>query len=134
VTDDGRAGVRVDKWLWAARFYKTRALAVTAVEGGKVQINGQRVKRAKLVHPGDHVRIRQGPYEYDLTVLEVAERRGPAVEAAALYRESDESRRRRQELHFQLKHAAPPTFRTKGRPTKRERREIDHWKRGKGEP
>lgn len=134
MTAEGHDGVRVDKWLWAARLYKTRALAVTAVEGGKVQVNGQRVKRAKLVHPGDQLRIRQGAYEYDLTVLGLAERRGPAAEAATLYHETDASRRRREELQFQLKHAAPPTFRTKGRPTKRERREIDQWKRGEGEP
>lgn len=134
MTGEERPAVRVDKWLWAARFYKTRALAVTAVEGGKIQVHDQRVKRAKLLHVGDQVRIRQGPYEFHLTVLGVAERRGSAAQAAGLYRESDESRRRREELQFQLKHSAPPTFRTRGRPTKRERRVIDKWKRGGGKP
>lgn len=133
MNDEGRHGVRVDKWLWAARFYKTRALAVAAVEGGKVQVNGQRVKRAKLLHEGDRLRVRQDPFEFDLTVLGLAERRGPAAEAALLYQESDESRSRRDALRFQLKHAAPPVFRTKGRPTKRQRRDIDRWKR-RGEP
>ncbi|MBS1241188.1 MAG: hypothetical protein H6R40_615, partial [Gemmatimonadetes bacterium] len=76
--------VRLDKWLWAARFLKTRALAVEAIEGGKVELNGEKPKRAKTVKPGDRIRLRLGPYEYLLTVREVSERRGPATVAAGL--------------------------------------------------
>ena len=75
---------RLDKWLWAARFYKTRSLAAEAIAGGKVQVNGDRVKRAKPLQPGDEIRIRQGPYEHLIVVRELSERRGPASEAAGL--------------------------------------------------
>src|SRR3954464_14951514 len=100
-TSDGR--VRIDKWLWAARFYKTRARAAEAIAGGKVQVNGERVKRAKPLQVGDKVRIRQGPYEQQVRVLELSERRGPAAEAAALYEEKAESRAAREALALQLK-------------------------------
>jgi len=120
--------VRLDRWLWAARFYKTRSLAVAAVEGGKVQLNGDRAKRSKAIKCGDRLRIRQDPYEYLITVTAVSDRRGPASQAAALYRESEESIAAREELAFRMKHADAPVFRTKGRPTKKERRDIERWK------
>ena len=122
--EDGR--VRLDKWLWAARFYKTRALAAEAIAGGKVQVNGDRVKRAKPLRPGDEIRIRQGPYEHRIVVRELSEHRGPAARAAALYEERPESVAAREALGLQLKSVhsmfVPDT---KGRPTKRDRREIE---------
>jgi ribosome-associated heat shock protein Hsp15 len=130
VSADHLESVRLDKWLWAARFYKTRPLAVSAIEGGRVQVNGDRVKRAKLIKRGDRVRIRLGPYEYYLDVQELSERRGSATIAAKLYAESSESLAAREKLAFQLKNAEPATFRTKGRPSKKERRDIEKWKFG----
>ena len=124
---DGR--VRADKWLWAARFYKTRSLATEAIAGGKVQVNGERVKPAKAIQVGDEVRIRQGTYEYHVVVRELAERRGPAARAAALYEETTASREARERIALQLKtmHAVfVPEQR--GRPTKRDRRAIERFK------
>jgi ribosome-associated heat shock protein Hsp15 len=71
--------VRLDKWLWAARFYKTRALASEAIGGGKVQVNGDRAKRARALQVGDDIRVRQGPYSYQVVVRELSSRRGPAL-------------------------------------------------------
>lgn len=118
-------GVRLDKWLWAARFYKTRSLATQAVAGGKVQLNGERAKPARQVAPGDALRIRTGPYEHTVTVAGLAERRGTAQAAAALYLETGESVRARQALRLQLKLHALPVYEGKGRPTKKARRNID---------
>jgi ribosomal 50S subunit-recycling heat shock protein len=87
--DEAPAGkVRLDKWLWAARFFKTRAMAAEAIDGGKVDVNGDRAKRAKLVQAGDHVRLRNGPIEWQLQVTDIAERRGSAEIAQGLYTES----------------------------------------------
>jgi ribosome-associated heat shock protein Hsp15 len=124
-TDDR---TRIDKWLWAARFYKTRSLAAAAIAGGKVQVNGERVKRAKPLQVGDEVRIRQGPYEHQVVVRELSDRRGPATQAAALYEEKASSRAAREALALQLKtlHSAFATER--GRPTKKDRREIRRFK------
>ncbi len=129
---DSSAGVRLDKWLWAARFFKTRSLAAEAVNGGKIQLNGHRAKRAKQVHPGDEVRIRKGPFEQSVIVCGLAEKRGPAKVAQTLYEETAESLHRREMLAIQLKSAPETSFRAKGRPTKRERRDIDRFKRGPG--
>jgi len=118
--------VRLDKWLWAARFYKTRGLAVEAIDGGKVQVAGDRVKRARMIRVGEQLRIRQGPYEHIIVVKALAERRGPAAEAAKLYDETVESREARERLAFQLKTAhAALVHEEKGRPTKRNRRQFD---------
>jgi ribosome-associated heat shock protein Hsp15 len=127
--DDGR--VRLDKWLWAARFFKTRALAAEAIAGGKVQVNGDRVKRAKPLQIGDEIRMRQGPYEYRVVVRELSDRRGPAAEAARLYEERPESVAAREAMALQLK-SVHSMFASdaKGRPTKRDRREIERL-RGK---
>ena len=81
--------VRIDKWLWAARFYKTRSLAADAVDSGKVKLNGERVKPAKLLKPGDMLSIRNGQSSWEVTVLALSERRGSATVASTLYRESD---------------------------------------------
>jgi len=122
--------LRIDKWLWAARFFKTRALAADAVEGGKVRINELRVKPAKAVNVGDPLHIRVGQFEYAVTVLALSARRGPASEAAKLYQESAESRAAREALAEQLKAAAAIYGETKGRPTKRDRRHIVRFTEG----
>jgi ribosome-associated heat shock protein Hsp15 len=119
---------RVDKWLWAARFYKTRSLAAAAIAGGKVQVNGERVKRAKPLHLGDEVRIRQGPYEHQVVVRELSDRRGPAAEAAALYEEKPSSRAAREALALQLRSLHSAFAPERGRPTKKDRREINRLK------
>ena len=121
---DQEIRVRIDKWLWAARFYKTRSLAADAVDGGKVQANGERAKPAKLLKPGDVLSIRSGPYAWDITVLMLSERRGPAAEAAKLYRESDDSRKVREEKIAMLKSEGQSNRFPGGRPTKRARRQI----------
>lgn len=119
---------RIDKWLWAARFYKTRALAAAAVEGGKVEVNGDRVKRAKLLQVGDEVRIRQGPYEHHVVVRLLMARRGPAARAATLYQEKPESLAARQAMALQLKSLHSAFVPQRGRPTKKDRREINRMK------
>ena len=125
----GNSPVRIDKWLWAARFFKTRSLAAAAVEGGKIQLNADRVKPAKTVRPGDEVRVRVGPYEHIVLVKGTAERRGPASVAAALYTETEASRLAREKLHWQLSKAAPAMDAEKGRPTKRDRRDLERFKK-----
>jgi len=121
---------RIDKWLCAARFYKTRSLAADAVECGKVHVNQARVKPAKAVVVGDMLNIHIGQKQYVVEVLALSNRRGPASEAQKLYRETDESRQRREAIAAQLK-AEPQPFRFRGRPTKRDRREIERLTRGK---
>jgi ribosome-associated heat shock protein Hsp15 len=120
--------VRIDKWLWAARFYKTRSLATDAVDGGKVELNGDRAKPAKLVKVGDEIRLRIGPYEHILIVRGLGERRGPASAAQALYEETEASRAARTALAAQLR-LAPATFvyEDKGRPTKKDRRDLSNF-------
>jgi ribosome-associated heat shock protein Hsp15 len=122
--------VRLDRWLWAARFFKTRSLAATAIDGGKVQVNGARVKRASHVHEGDLVRIRKPPYETTVEVVALSEHRGPAKAAHELYRETAESVAARELLRTQLKSQPSLAYEGKGRPTKRDRRAIDQFKRG----
>jgi ribosome-associated heat shock protein Hsp15 len=124
--EDGR--VRLDKWLWAARFFKTRALAAEAVEGGKVQVNGDRPKRARPVQVGDEIHVRLGPYEHTITVRSLSARRGPASEAAGLYEETAASRTAREALAIQLKSLHAVFGPDKGRPTKKDRREIERLK------
>lgn len=117
--------VRLDKWLWAARFYKTRSLASEAIAGGKIQVNGDRAKRSRPVQVGDEIRVRQGPYEYRIVVREISAHRGPAPEAARLYEEHADSRAAREAMAIQLKTLHAAFVPDKGRPTKRDRREID---------
>ena len=117
--------VRVDKWLWAARFFKTRALASAAVAGGKVQVNGSRAKPAKPVQAGDQLRVRVGPYDWLITVRAVTERRGSSKDAQLLYDESPEGRAARERLAEAHKIAPAPTYQGKGRPTKKDRRKLE---------
>jgi ribosome-associated heat shock protein Hsp15 len=126
--EEGRDKVRLDKWLWAARFFKTRALAAEAVEGGKVQLNGDRPKRARALQVGDELRVRLGPYQYIVTVRALSDRRGPATQAAGLYQETEASRSAREALAIQLKSLHSLFGPEKGRPTKKDRREIERLK------
>ncbi len=121
-------GVRIDKWLWAARFYKTRSLAAEAIAGGKADVNEERVKRARLVQVGDVVRVRHGPYEHVVVVRRVSARRGPAAEAATMYEESAESRAARERLAAQHRLASAGVTYDRGRPTKKDRRDIQRWR------
>jgi ribosome-associated heat shock protein Hsp15 len=124
--ESGPSKVRLDKWLWAARFFKTRSLAAEAIGGGKVLVGGDRPKPAKLLQAGDEVRIRLGPYEHTLHVRALSERRGPATVAATLYEETTDSIAARARLAEQLRMApAAFVYEEKGRPTKRDRRELD---------
>lgn len=119
---------RIDKWLWAARFFKTRSLATAAVECGKVLINDARIKPAKAVTPGDLLDIRIGQLQLVVEVLVLSNKRGSATDAQKLYRETDDSRQRRLAIAALLKEQPPP-FRFKGRPTKRDRRNIERFKK-----
>ncbi len=122
--------VRLDRWLWAARFFKTRALASTAVSGGKVQRNGSRAKPAKPVQVGDELRVRVGPYDWILTVRAVTERRGSSKDAQLLYDEAPEGKTARERLAQAHKIAPAPAYQGKGRPTKKERRELQRLEDG----
>jgi len=126
--DEGPEKVRLDKWLWAARFFKTRALAAEAVAGGKVEVNGDRPKRARPLQVGDELRIRLGPYEHIVTVRALSDRRGPATQAAGLYQETEASRSAREARALQLKSLHSLFGPEKGRPTKKNRREIERLK------
>ncbi|PYO95008.1 MAG: RNA-binding protein S4 [Gemmatimonadetes bacterium] len=117
--------VRLDRWLWAARFFKTRALASAAVAGGKVQLNGGRAKPAKLVQAGDQLRVRVGPYDWILTVRAVTERRGSSKDAQLLYDESTEGKAARARLAEAHRLAPSPRYEGKGRPTKKDRRKLE---------
>ncbi len=120
----GRDRIRLDRWLWAARFFKTRELATEAVEGGKVHLNGERVKPAHPVRPGDQVEIRRGVEQFEIRVRGLADRRGPAPEAQQLYEETAASRQRREaEAELRRLHLADAP-RPSGRPDKRQRRRI----------
>jgi ribosome-associated heat shock protein Hsp15 len=122
--------VRLDKWLWAARFFKTRSAAAQAVDGGKIDVGGERAKRSRLIHVGDVVMIRRPPFEYQIVVRGLSELRGPAKVAATLYEETAESRQARETLAYQLKNAPTLQFTGGGRPTKRDRRVIERLRRG----
>jgi len=129
MTPDQTPKVRLDKWLWAARFFKTRSLAATAIETGKVEVNGERAKRAKQLQGGDTVAIRLGPYTHHVEVLALSERRGPATEAAGLYAETPEGKKARELLREQMKAAAPAFGYDSGKPTKKDRRALTKLRR-----
>jgi len=114
--------VRIDKWLWAARFFKTRSLAAEAVSGGKIEINGNRAKPGRIVRAGDTLAIRRGPYEWTVVVKEVARLRGPASRAQQLYEETEASTAKRRALAAQLKLEQP--FDAAARPSKKQRRAL----------
>lgn len=117
---------RIDKWLFAARFFKTRSLAAEAIDRGRITVNGYRVKPAKIVAIGDMLTIRINNYQYDIEILELSNKRGSATQAQQLYKETEESRKQRELLAARLK-AQPQPFITKSRPTKRDRREIERF-------
>lgn len=122
--------MRIDKWLWAARFFKTRALAQEAVTGGKVKLYGAHVKPAKEIGIGDELTIHIGEYEWVITVAGLSGRRGPAAEAARLYVEREDSRARRSAQIAERKALGSVWGERKGRPTKRERRQIIRFRQG----
>lgn len=123
--------MRLDKYLWAARFFKTRSLAAEAIDAGRVSVNGERAKPSKAVKPGDELAIRRPPWEHLVTIRALSEMRGPASVAQALYEETPESRARRQALAAELKAMPPPLF--KGRPTKKDRRTLERFYRRQDE-
>jgi len=121
--------VRIDKWLWAARFFKTRSLAAQAVSGGRVQLNGLRVKPARSVKPGDELEIHKSGFEYQVHILCVSERRGPAAVAQTLYQEAEQSIRRREALREQHRLAGGSAPHPQHRPDKKARRQLRDMKR-----
>ena len=128
-----KRSVRIDKWLWAARFFKTRAAATEAVLGGRVRVNGERVKPAKHVHAADIVEVRAGEVDWTITVLEAADKRGSARVAAALFEETAESMAERKRSAEERRLSRPPGTVAGGpRPTKQDRRRIEALRRERG--
>ncbi|HSO44621.1 MAG TPA: RNA-binding S4 domain-containing protein [Rhodoferax sp.] len=118
--------LRIDKWLWAARFYKTRTLASEEIDKGRVQVNGVAVKPARELKAGDSVLLRNGPISRTVTVLAISDKRGPAPVAALLYQETEDSIRQRQQAAEQRRLAPEPALSlSQGRPTKRDRRDTE---------
>jgi ribosome-associated heat shock protein Hsp15 len=122
------SSVRLDKWLWAARFFKTRSVAREAVSGGKVRLNGNRAKPGRTINIGDELRIQRGEEEFVITIVEPSTRRGPATVARTLYEESDESRIRREKLVEERKLERQQHATRERRPDKRQRRNIVRFK------
>jgi len=122
------AVVRIDKWLWAARFFKTRAAAHQAVEGGKIKLNGERTKPGKDLKVGDRLVIHAGASAWTMTVVRLSDKRGPATVARTLYEEDEASRAQREEQAALRRFAASPDQERSGRPTKRERRQLERWR------
>lgn len=131
-TDGMTVRVRLDKWLWAARFFKTRALAAEAISGGKVQVDGRRCKPAHGVRLHEMLRIQRGVEEYCVMVTGVSDRRGPASVAIGLYQETAESAQRRAALREQRRLEHPFAAELVGRPTKQDRRRIMRFTQGDG--
>jgi len=131
VEQGNNSEIRLDKWLWAARFFKTRSLAAEAVTGGKVTINGDRPKPSRIVRSGDELTIRRGSYEWTVIVKDVSRLRGPAPQAQQLYEETEESKLKREAAAAQLKLERPPEFDSPGRPSKKDRRAMERWTRRK---
>jgi ribosome-associated heat shock protein Hsp15 len=122
--------VRVDKWLWAARFFKNRSVATSAVLGGRVHVNGGRVKPSKAIHVGDVLEITRGNEKWIVDVVQLSDRRGPASEAQALYQEDPEARARREREALERRFARAPGSELGERPTKQARRRLDALRRG----
>ena len=116
--------IRVDKWLWAARFFKTRTLAAEAVDLGRVRVNGERTKPAREARVGDRVEVQIGDLRREFVVRELSAQRGSAPAAQRLYEETDDSRARRERQQDRLRHGAEPARSIRGRPTKRDRRAL----------
>lgn len=128
------AGTRLDKWLWAARFFKTRSLATQEIGKGRVQVNGQDAKASREVRPGDRIELRQGTVARTVLVLAVSDVRGPAPVAQALYEETPESIAAREAAAQRHREAPEPSLAiTQGRPTKRDRRDLADWNRWSAE-
>ena len=121
--------MRLDKWLWAARFFKTRSLAAEAIGAGHVSVNSERAKAAKALRVGDLVVVRKPPFEHAVVVKGFSEQRGSAAVAAALFDETAESRARRAALSAEMKSLHSHTPRFTGRPTKKTRRDYEKWLR-----
>jgi ribosome-associated heat shock protein Hsp15 len=119
--------MRLDKWLWAARFFKTRSIAQKAIDAGRVKVNEDRVKPAHEVRVGNFVWVRVGDYVWNVRVAALSEKRGPASDARKLYDETEESRKERQRLVDQRRLSPEPSAALKGRPTKRDRRMLEDW-------
>lgn len=128
---DSNPTTRLDKWLWSARFYKTRQLAAEAVKGGHVEVNGARAKPARGVGIGDRIRVRKAPFDFDIEVLDLRERRVSAKEAQGLYEESAESIEKREELRLTLRSEAQQILYDTKKPDKRDRRTARDRKRGR---
>ena len=122
--------LRIDKWLWAARFFKTRSLAAKAVDGGKVRLNGEGAKPSRTLKPGDELAIRIGELEWVIEVRVLSRQRGPATQAALLYAERDDSKARRMAAMALRKTSPHPAAGVKGRPTKKDRRLIHRFTEG----
>ena len=120
--------LRIDKWLWASRFFKTRSLAAKAVSGGHVQVADQRVKASRRLRRGEIVHVRRGPQAWEIIVRGLREERRPAREAQALYEETPESVERRTSERARREQAEIRRTRAYGRPTKRDRRALARWK------
>ena len=127
-SEQGNSKVRIDKWLWAARFFKTRSLAKSAIEGGKVQLAGQKVKVSREVVPGDILRIRQGWDEREVTVIATSEQRRAAPIAQTLYQETEASVERRTRA-AQARKAAGTLARPSQRPGKHERKALERLRK-----
>lgn len=127
------AKLRIDKWLWAARFFKTRNMASEAVARHRVKVDGQRIKASRTISPGAVITIEKGPYRFEITVLGLNDERRPAIEAQQLYAESDESRERRQLLASNLRadREARLGLAGAGRPNKKQRRQIIRFQNSK---
>ena len=121
--------VRIDKWLWAARFYKTRSLAKKKIEQGKIKVNGQRSKPARTIEIGDQVSIKKGQVQWVVDVLELSEQRGPAKVAQTLYQETEASQKAREDQQLLNKLQYHSTPKPDGRPSSRDRRKLQKLKK-----
>jgi ribosome-associated heat shock protein Hsp15 len=125
---DNHAGIRADKWLWAARFFKTRSLAMQAINGGKVHLDGQRLKPARKLNVGDQLTITRGCYTFSITIEGLSLQRGPAEVARSLYSETPESQQARKALQEARKLQGESSIKPSRRPDKRARRQIHQFK------
>jgi len=127
IAASGTERLRIDKWLWAARFYRTRSLAAAAVEAGQVRVAGERVKPSRAVRAGETVEVRKAGHARTLEVTGLDDSRGSASDAAQLYREREDSRTAREDEVARRRAAAAGTPQSSGRPTKRDRRKLENF-------
>lgn len=125
---DTQVRVRLDKWLWAARFFKTRAMATEAINGGHVHVNGQRIKPARTINVGDEVTVTRPPYTFVVEVTGLSEKRGPAAKAKLLYEETEQSQLKRETLREQIRLQVANNPSPRKRPDKQQRRKIIRFK------